>query len=1076
MSEGNHLTPPIASALVIGVGGSGIHTLSRLRAAVRDSSRPGVVAIDNVKFFGIDAVEQNAQLPPLPPGTGLGPDEFFDIAASPINAFEYVREAWQHDEALRNSWDSNYVAPNQPLTDGMKRSRPLGNLVFRVQGDKVGSALRRCIDSVVALNPDKYTQGSQSSVARIPVFIVASCAGGTGSSGFLHVLHGVHRAASAAGVSLAVYPVIFLPDVFASARVNSLNPEMEARAHWSNAYAFLSELDYVISEDGAFDELVGPGDGATTVRAIDVVQNIFLIDGKMTDGSQIGQRDAYDLAAAGLHALLVTESSSLLGAAGTNTDNQGFDALEPPQRTAYATMGSMRVVFPGSTFRRYARARLRAHLLQSYLLDDSASTNETERGDRIIKGLVDGIWGLRTSFEEKARGLRSVQDLLSRASNAASELEDRDVAQAVNDHVTAVTSDGAMAADELVSVLPAQTAFAVEQIPGVIDGVLKSSGEGLKVLRYAVKKAQTTLSGRAESASETNQSARQLLSSLSQPDRDGSLGDHTRRVQQAANRNFLVRKGELAESVEGYSGAVKQYADKLLRSHLAQAELDVARAAVDELDLVAQALESSEKLLKELRHEADEEWQNDDLEGKDYGGRALMALVPGDVWGQVDESSIAKAIWARIEDSLSKNSALRRDPGTGYGGASARGNEWVRGLYETWWKRGAGQGVRGLVSFGMGSVDAVAQTRSAETLSLILDHEVDVLSHLESVIPRDLTAAALLADAVQGGDVLAADPENILGGDESRKLQTALEETLKRADAVALQIKRERVKLQGAGSSVPEPMVQVIATGQMLERVHTMLPGAKPMDSNDPEIVATLAVQRGFPISAVGGLDQWHRAYKRVKRDRELYLKKSIDPPPYLDRRLEEAASSRPLVRRLYDDAEIAELIVQAMSILRVVRNEPELAQSVGLLSPIQLRWKGDLTERVGVALQIQNGKIRPTGEEVVLGTTAAGVFDRLAASTGLQEGISAVFGYLLMKGHQTESQGDGRVLEALSREVDAYRLSSSGQAEKLPTQNPTDEAERERVVRQAIDLAAQIVLAKVQAPAKPAEPPIDLL
>lgn len=41
MTEPNDQAPPIASALVIGVGGSGVHTLARLRAAVRDSSRPG---------------------------------------------------------------------------------------------------------------------------------------------------------------------------------------------------------------------------------------------------------------------------------------------------------------------------------------------------------------------------------------------------------------------------------------------------------------------------------------------------------------------------------------------------------------------------------------------------------------------------------------------------------------------------------------------------------------------------------------------------------------------------------------------------------------------------------------------------------------------------------------------------------------------------------------------------------------------------------------------------------------------------------------------------------------------------
>ncbi len=1071
MTEPNDQAPPIASALVIGVGGSGVHTLARLRAAVRDSSRPGVVAVDNVKFLAIDAVEQNSQLPALPPGAGLEADEFLNIAASPINAYEYVRRAWQHDDTLRSSWDSDYIPPNQALTDGMKRSRPLGNLVFRVQSEKVTASLRRLLDEVVALNPDQYRRGSDSSRARVPVFIAASSAGGTGSSGFLHVLHAIHRAASAAGVDLAVYPIVFLPDVFASARAGSLDPQMEERAHWSNAYAFFSELDYVISEQRAFDTLLCPSsEMSANVQAIDVVESIFLIDGKLTDGSQIEQQDAYDLAASGLHSLLLTKTRDLLGAAGTNTDNKGFDALDPPQRTAYATMGSFRTVFPGSTYRRYAKARLRSHLLHSYLLDESHHTNEVDRGQRIISALVDGVWGLRTSFDEKARSLRSVQDLLARASNAEAELDDSDVAQAVVDHVSAVMSDGERAADELVGVVPAQTRSAIDQIPGVVDEVLRSSGEGLKVLRYAVRRAQLALSEKAEVSRGLNQSARQSLSNLRQQDRDGSLNDHARRVQQASTRNFLVRRGELSESVKGYADSVQQFATKLLRAHVAQAELDVAKAAVDELASVADALEAASKILRDQKHQYDTVWQNDDLDGKDVGSKALMALVPSDVLPQVEDSAVAAAIWARIEKSLDAKAELACDPREAVGAQPAQGREWVRKVYETWWKEGTSKGVRGLVSLGQGDSDAVSQTRAVEILNRILQHEVESLADLQAIMPRDLESAAALADAVAAGDVLA-DASDEISGKETKQLWTALEEAMKKAGFVALQIDRARIVLQGDAAQ-PEPVVKIMATGGMLQRVSTMLPAADPVDSADPEQVVTLAVQRGFPVGAVRGLDLWHKAHHRVMRDRSRYLSKSIDPPPYLDKNFERVSSSRPLVRRLYTDAPVAELVVQGTALMRLVDSDSEAVRGMGLLSPLAVRWRRDLAERIAVPLAVQDGQVRQNGDPVVLGTSAAEVFDAIAEEVSVQRGISAVFDLVLMRGQTQAVQGDTRLLDALAQEIEEYRHASAELAMALPTDNPTDETERERAVRQAIDTAALAVLAEVKAAPRPVRPP----
>ena len=159
MPEGIHEAAPIASALVIGIGGSGVQTLARLRSAVRDRNRPGQVAMDNVKFLAIDSVEQNDQIPALPPGTGLSKDEFYNIARDAMNANRYVKTAWRNDAILRESWDVDYRPPNESLTQGMKRSRPLGNLVFRTQSSRVQDAIRTSLNQVLSLAPEQMAGG-----------------------------------------------------------------------------------------------------------------------------------------------------------------------------------------------------------------------------------------------------------------------------------------------------------------------------------------------------------------------------------------------------------------------------------------------------------------------------------------------------------------------------------------------------------------------------------------------------------------------------------------------------------------------------------------------------------------------------------------------------------------------------------------------------------------------------------------------------------------------------------------------------------------------------------------------------
>lgn len=122
-------TRPISAAVVIGIGGSGIQTITRLRSAAR-ADRPDQAAIDSLKFVGIDAVDLTSQQPPLPHGVSLDVGEFFNVTEDPFQASVYVRGQLPTDTYLQQWWDPDYQPPMGPITDGLKRERMLGRLRF----------------------------------------------------------------------------------------------------------------------------------------------------------------------------------------------------------------------------------------------------------------------------------------------------------------------------------------------------------------------------------------------------------------------------------------------------------------------------------------------------------------------------------------------------------------------------------------------------------------------------------------------------------------------------------------------------------------------------------------------------------------------------------------------------------------------------------------------------------------------------------------------------------------------------------------------------------------------------------
>ena len=301
---GQRRATPLSAAVVIGLGGSGIQTVARVRSAVR-ADRPDQAAADSIRFLGIDAVDVSKQNPPLPPGVQLSSDEFLNLTEVPFDPAAFVRSQLQHNASLKAWFDPTYFPPSGAQVEGMKRERMLGRLVFFREFDRLTAAISRAIDRAADIgHMREQGQIDSAGLPQLPVHIVASSCGGTGSSGLLETVLAVKRAARARGVGAKITVYAYLPGVFQSAVQRTPNGALAAEAQRSNAFAFFRELDHFLVHGENFGREMGLDllAGGPEIDSRGLVHQIYLLDGFMQGIGVYGDlRDVYEVAAEAIY-------------------------------------------------------------------------------------------------------------------------------------------------------------------------------------------------------------------------------------------------------------------------------------------------------------------------------------------------------------------------------------------------------------------------------------------------------------------------------------------------------------------------------------------------------------------------------------------------------------------------------------------------------------------------------------------------------------------------------------------------------------------------------------------------------
>jgi hypothetical protein len=877
-SRYGHHWKPLSYGLVIGLGGAGIQTISRIRSSVQ-GGRPDAAAVDAVRFLGIDAVRIADQHPPIPPDYHLKPQEFVNLTQLGFDPHESLRTRG-HGGGVP-WWDPAYLPPRGDQTQGLRRSRMLGHLAWTEARELVGDAIYQAISDAVQLDPSftERGQAGQGDAYRLKIFVVGSAVGGTGSSGFLEVINQIWQRCPAHIVP-EIRAFLYLPGVFYGALEGSADRETERRAHRSNAFAFFRELDHFVRHTSELPRVLDPT-GLHEPRDLidgDLLEQVFLVDNVIQGVGQLGRvTDAYAAVAETIYHLLMTDLGRPLAGAGAVNATVLRSVDQFGKRRIYSGLGVARVVYPAVTYERHVRYLFADTLLRSGLLwNDPVAIAQLVHEDPNLEGFLASLDEVLLS--PPGAGQAEVSQYRGIAGDAAETLsETPTVAEAARLRRT-VERREADAVQALADHAGIRNAQALRDLPEQLERAVISAGRGVPYGRLMLKRVLTLLHTRLESAVDGQRQAQAQIESIEE-----RWQAQRRALQDATERRLArFRGGRPGELAKGLGQLLDTRANAVVSSHTHGAAAGLLRALIEAVEHLDQQLDRATWELQERAARAERAWRDDRLQGKDDGARATTALIPADVSPEVEESAlsqqVAAAIRAEVTDRLLGSDAI------------------IGEVLSTWYSEAGGP-------FALGDhVDPDRKLRAEESLhrQLFRVGEAHALRTTEGEprLPQSLRTAA------------SAEPEALDAG-----LRSIV--SLSRSVWIAWEPARIRPV---EGGTPPSIATTIAVPSDLAHAVKDIVGDAVPVrESPDPDIVLALSYLWGLPFHAIAEVRTWQGAYEQVLRSRR--RDPAADYPPHIDHRFEtNAISLEPLLPRYYAEGDAIRHTALALLVARLVR------------------------------------------------------------------------------------------------------------------------------------------------------------
>lgn len=884
---------PVSQAIVIGVGGSGIQTVSRVKSMV-EGQFPEAVARSSLRFLGVDSVGIASQHPALPSGVDLAPDEYHNLTTTPFDASVLVKREAGYDSPLHGWWDFSRRVPTGPLDSGLKQDRMLGRLAFYREGAKLQQAIASAFRQSVQITAERVQQGEAGSTmggTRPRVYLVSSVCGGTGSSGFLEVVYRLWAASQQFGLAPDIRAFLYLPGVFEEEiRKTSPNAIAELANVRANAYGFLRELDHFLAHgDTLARQVAAPDLGVgVDIPADDLLKQVFVVDSQLSHGQFVNEiTDAYEVTASAIYQLLMTQVGVQTATNGTNVDVLLNDVDGHGKRRIYCGLSVASITYPGETLRRHLTHRFADWVVRDRLLANSGDLSERVRKHPATLRLSDSLIGLHSravTFELED----VVRDYQRTCLTAPETLVAEDADETVTKVVVAARDGRARALEALRRQYAVYGATAIAEVDSVVVDAALEVGQGIPFLTQMVKHAVARLVAERDEAKGRKASHQDAIK------RGADEIDAAERVLSGVRgwQGWLGRRDAAAKEL---GQAVRAFGKATLEQAAAEASEDFYAAAAARLLRLQSELERAEARLADQSRFFAAAWHADDLVGKDAGARSLTSLIPSDVQPEVEDSLFARDAWARVRAAVE---ALDSE-------------ELLAGLYRAWRSSGG----RAAFDLGSNSNDRATSASASlnDQLALLADryaHQFDV--PVETVegednrqnlhLPRSLEDAA---DKFDGGE--------------------SLDRALISASALGAQVLLPIDFTKLRSGLQPSPATLVSRPASLAARVDRFLPvvkGRTVLDWPDEERIQVLTTMWGASAHSLTSLATWRPYYEEALRSDLQGLRR----PPHLSRAWSEDLTP---LEPLYEDlAMAADAVVPALLVGRLL-SDPVVEEAV---------------------------------------------------------------------------------------------------------------------------------------------------
>jgi hypothetical protein len=408
--------------ILIGLGGTGAKALQHLRRMMLE--RLGTVELPGVAFLSVDtdtasvrpAATEREGTHPYDELISFRTEERLDVKAN----FSTILENMAQHPHIREWWDDSIpITKSFNLEKGAGQLRPLSRLVFFENRREIQAALKRCWARVTAQDLDSQRVDVS---AAVRVVVVAGWAGGTGSGMFLDMAALLKHSFTAKPIER--HGIFVTPGVFTG--VESEFPKLAA-----NGFAAMRELNHYLSHPFEVQ-----WDNQTEVSVKGLFDRYVLVSGTNCLGQSMAQdSDAYraigemlflDFAGGPLKSWVegvrINREQYLKSFVSYSyridtPDGRTQQTHADEWKTAFASFGIAKIVYPSWRLLNYAKYDLAAQMVQ--LMDPgkahSIADVITEWRNRFMReaGFFQGEW---TDEQEQHRRFWQVRDALARQS------------------------------------------------------------------------------------------------------------------------------------------------------------------------------------------------------------------------------------------------------------------------------------------------------------------------------------------------------------------------------------------------------------------------------------------------------------------------------------------------------------------------------------------------------------------------------------------------------------------------------------------------------------------------------------